>query len=136
MRMKKAIFTKIDCLRIPVTNLNDGLNFYSKKLGLELLWKTETAAGLELSDDKSEIVLYIEPLGLEIDFKVDNVEDAVQNFVQAGGEIVKGPFDIQIGKCAVVLDPWNNQYVILDSSKGLLVTDATKKVVGLKKDID
>ncbi len=130
--MKNPMFTKIDCVRIPVANLDDGLDFYSKKLGHEVLWKTDTAAGLRLNDDKSEIVLYIEPEGLEIDFKVDNVEQAVQ----AGGEIVKGPFDIQIGKCVIVIDPWENQYVILDSSKGLLDTDANKYVIGLKKDID
>jgi hypothetical protein len=36
---------------------------------------------------------------------------------------VRGPFDIQIGLCAVVRDPWGNELVILDTSKGLLRTD-------------
>ena len=131
--LKKSLFEKLDCIRIPVTNLDDGLNFYSEKLGHELLWKTNNAAGLKLANDQSEIVLYTEPMGLEIDFKVENVEQAIKEFIQAGGEIVKGPFDIPIGKCVVVKDPWENQYVILDSSKGLFETDVNKNVIGLKK---
>jgi lactoylglutathione lyase len=114
--MKKSLFNKIDCVRIPVPNLEDGIDFYSKKLGHELLWKTKTSVGLQISEDKSEIVLYIEPEGLEIDFQVENVKHAAKKFVQAGGEIVKGPFDIPIGMCVLVKDPWGNQYVILDAT--------------------
>lgn len=129
----KSLFTKIDCIRIPVDNLQEGLQFYCEKLGHELLWKTETTAGLKLADDESELVLYSEPKGLEIDFKVEKVEEALKEFVRAGGKIVTGPFDIPIGKCAVVKDPWENQYIILDSSKGLLETNSEKKVIGLTK---
>ena len=31
--------------------------------------------------------------------------------------IINGPFDTAIGKGAVVSDPWNNQYGILDMTK-------------------
>jgi len=127
--MKKSLFSKVDCIRIPVTNLEDGLDFYSKKLGHKLIWQADDSAGLILSDDKSEIVLYTEQLGLEIDFKVDDVKQAIESFVAAGGEIVTGPFEIRIGKCAVMKDPWDNQYIILDSSKGLLKTDKNKQVI-------
>ena len=48
----------------------------------------------------------------------------------AGGKIVVPPFDIQIGRCVVVQDPWGNQFVLLDSSKGLLITDAEGNVIG------
>ena len=40
-----------------------------------------------------------------------------------------GPFDIQIGKWVVVADPWGNQLVLLDSTKGLLRTDADGNVI-------
>jgi hypothetical protein len=40
------------------------------------------------------------------------------------------PFDLRIGRCAVVQDPWGNQLTILDMSKGALVTDADGKVIG------
>lgn len=131
--MKKSLFNKIDCVRLPVTCLDEGIEFYCNKLGLELLWKTETSAGLKMSQDSSEIVIFTDPMEMEIDFKVDTVKSAIKDFVAAGGSIVKEPFDIRIGKCAVVKDPWNNEYIILDSSKGLLETDSKGNVVGLKK---
>ena len=131
--MKKSLFTKIDCVRIPVPNLDNGLEFYSKKLGHQLLWKTELSAGLILEDDKSEIVLYTKGNDLEIDFKVDNVEMAVKEFTKIGGRVVEPIFDITIGKCVIVEDPWNNKYVLLDSSKGLLKTDSNKNVIGLNR---
>jgi len=131
--MKKSLFNKIDCVRIPVANLDDGINFYSKKLGHELIWRTETAVGLRLHEDQSEIVLYSEDEGLEIDFQVTDVHKAAREFVDAGGQLVKGPFDIPIGKCVVVKDLWENQYVILDASKGTFETNEEKQVIGLKK---
>ena len=38
------------------------------------------------------------------------------------------PFDIAIGRCAVVQDRWGNRLVLLDHSKGRLLTDATGRV--------
>lgn len=131
--MKKPLFCKIDCVRIPVPNLEAGIDFYSKKLQHKLIWRTETAAGLQMSEDNSEIVLYTGPEGLEIDFQVKNVEEAIREFANAGGKLVKGPFDIPIGKCVVVKDPWDNHYVILDASKGHFKVDEDKQVIGLKK---
>lgn len=52
------------------------------------------------------------------------------NVVEAGGTIVVAPFDIQVGRCVVVGDPWGTPLVLLDTSKGLLVTDADGNVTG------
>jgi predicted enzyme related to lactoylglutathione lyase len=134
--MKKVLFKKIDCVRIPVENLEEGIDFYSKKLGLKLLWKSDTAVGLQLENDKSEVVLFSGEEDLEIDFKVDNVDQAVKEYVKAGGSIIKEPFDIPIGKCVVVADPWKNIYVLLDSSKGTFVTNENKEVIGLTKEAE
>jgi lactoylglutathione lyase len=65
----------------------------------------------------------------EVDIKVDSAVEAAQRFVRAGGSIVAGPFDIKIGKCVVVKDPWGNELVLLDSTKGLLKTDEQGYVV-------
>jgi len=43
--MKEPLFQKVDCLRIPVPELDDGLAFYHDTLGHELIWGTETMAG-------------------------------------------------------------------------------------------
>ena len=38
------------------------------------------------------------------------------------------PFDIPVGRLAVVADPFGNTLVLLDLSKGRYVTDATGNV--------
>ncbi len=87
-----------------------------------------------MPEDDSEIVLYTESRGEEIDILVDSADDAARSFESAGGEVVVQPFDIRIGRCAVVKDPWGNELVLLDNSKGRLVTDEGFNVVGVKKE--
>ncbi len=48
----------------------------------------------------------------------------------SGGRLIAGPFDIQVGRAAVVEDPWGNRLVLLDMSKGRLVTDAEGDIIG------
>jgi lactoylglutathione lyase len=128
--MSKALFQYLDCLNLPVTNLEKALEFYRDKLGHSLIWKTKDSAGLSLPDGKSELVIRIEKRPPETDIKVKSVIDATNRFVEAGGSIIVEPFDISIGKCVVVEDPWGNRLVLLDSSKGLLVTDDEGNVTG------
>lgn len=128
--MVEPLFTKVDCLRLPVRDLDEGLAFYRDKLGHELIWRTETAAGLRLPDSNAELVIQTERPEPETDLSVESVESAVERFVAAGGRVLAGPFDIQIGKCAVVADTFGNVLVMLDASKGLLVTDAEGRVTG------
>ena len=126
----KPLFRRVDCLRVGVADLEAGLAFYRGALGHELVWRTETAAGLRTRDGDTEIVVHTDGGGTEADLAVDSVPDAVAAIVAGGGSVVRGPFDIQIGLCAVVRDPWGNELVILDTSKGLLVTDDEGNVVG------
>jgi predicted enzyme related to lactoylglutathione lyase len=125
----KPLFNKIDCVSLPVDNLDEALLFYHKKLGHEILWRHSTAVALKLPDSNSELVLHTENRGSEIDWKVDSVPEAIEQIIAAGGKLKAGPFDIKIGKCAVLCDPWNNQIVILDTSKGLLKVDENKTVI-------
>jgi hypothetical protein len=69
-------------------------------------------------------------LGPETDVLVDDVDSAFKFFLSAGGEAVEAPFDIAIGRCARVRDPFGNELVILDPSKGNLLTDAEGRVTG------
>ena len=108
--MPSPLFRKVDCIRLSVKDLNSGIAFYRDKLGLELIWKTQHAVGLRMPDDTTEIVLHTEPKAPEIDLKVQSA--------------------IQIGRCVVVRDPWGNELVLLDSSKGLLKTDSEGNVIG------
>jgi lactoylglutathione lyase len=66
---------------------------------------------------------------METDLVVDSVPDALVRFTSAGGRILKGPFEISIGLCAVVADPWDTVLVILDTTKGALRVDENKRVI-------
>jgi len=122
------LLKKIDCHTLPVTNLPKAIEFYCT-LGHELIWQDDQGAGLKLPESDAELVLHLDDRPIETDFLVDSVPEAIIRFVKAGGKLVKGPFEIRVGLCAVLEDPWNNPMVILDESKGRLKVDANKFVV-------
>lgn len=130
--MPEPLFRKVDCLRLAVQDLDAALAFYRDSLGHELVWRSGRAAGLRLPDSDAELVLQTEHPDQETDLLVESVDDAVERFVSAGGRVIAGPFDIQIGRCAVVADPFGNTLVMLDLSKGLLRTDEEGRVIGNK----
>jgi lactoylglutathione lyase len=95
-----------------------------------LIWRTGTAVGLRLPESDAELVLQTEDQRQEVDLLVDSADEAAQIIEQAGGKVVIPPFDIRIGRCVVLEDPWGNPLVLLDTSKGLLKTDADGNVIG------
>jgi catechol 2,3-dioxygenase-like lactoylglutathione lyase family enzyme len=105
MTPPKPLLSKIDCVRLPVPNVEAALAFYRDKLGHELIWRTGQAAGLRLPASDAELVLQAERPESEVDWLVDSVELAAERFVQAGGSVEVPPFDIPIGRCVVVRDP-------------------------------
>ncbi|WBW99310.1 VOC family protein [Oceanirhabdus sp. W0125-5] len=127
---KQSIFKNIDCVQFYIPNLQDGLEYYCKNLGLRIIWRTDSAIGLGMSEGITEVVIQNERKTQEIDIKVESVIDTIAEIKKAGGEIICGPFDIKIGKCAVVKDPWGNQYVILDATKGTFITDHEGNIIG------
>ena len=128
--MPDPLFLKVDCLSLPVSDLEAALEFYRDKLGHSLIWRAgDQAAGLRMASGEGELVLRTGREPPETNLKVDSAADAAQRFVEAGGRIVHGPFDIKIGKCVVVADPWGNHLVLLDSTKGLLRTDDEGNVI-------
>src|SRR5258708_1489867 len=121
---------KVDSVQIHVPNLEAGLAFYRDQLRHQLMWRSERGVGLRLPDTDAEIVLQLERPGIEINLLVDSVDEAVARIVAAGGTVVVPPFEIPIGRCVVVQDPWGTQLILLDTSKGLLATDADGNVIG------
>ena len=128
--MSEPLIQKVDCIRLFVANLESGLSFYRDRLGLELIWRTEQAVGLGMPDDGTEIVLHTEQQRPEIDLKVESADEAADHIEKSGGEVRVPPFDIQIGRCVVIRDPWGNELVLLDSTKGVLETDSDGNVIG------
>ena len=123
------LIRKIDCTSLPVADLDAALAFYRDQLGHSLRWRSPTAVGLGLPESDAELVLHTESRPAATELLVDSVPAAVDRFTSAGGSLLHGPFDIQIGQCAVVQDPWGNALVLLDMTKGPLRTDADGNVV-------
>jgi lactoylglutathione lyase len=128
--MSEPVFRKVDCVRIFVSDLEAGLAFYRDQLGHPLIWRTEQEAGLRLPDSEAELVLQTKRPGLEVDITVQSADEAAARWAALGGKVLAGPFDIRIGRCVVVQDPWGNPLVLLDTRKGLLVTDEDGNVIG------
>ena len=128
--LQKPLLHKIDCIRLYVSDIEAGLAFYCGQLGHNLIWRTENTAGLRMPGTDTEIVIQTEDKRQEIDFEVDSADDAAMQIEKAGGKIIVPPFDIQIGRCVVVQDPWGNPLFLLDTSKGLLAIDEKGNVIG------
>lgn len=132
LKQSEPMFENVDCIQMHVDDLDEGLAFYRDALGLKLLWRTDLSCGLGMKKGLAEIVLTLEHHDM-VDLKVHDVESELPRFLDAGGKMITGPFDIDIGKCAVVADPWENQYCILDMTKGTYDTDREGVVNGVSK---
>ena len=100
-------------------------------LGHRLLWRSDDSAGFALPETDAELVVHLN-IGPETDILVANVDAAYATFLSAGGESVQPPFDIAIGRCARIRDPFGNELTILEQSKGSLVTSPDGRVVGVR----
>jgi lactoylglutathione lyase len=116
-----------------VPSVEAGIAFYRDKLGHSLIWRTRESAGLRLPDSEAELVVYTEKRDVEVDLLVDSVASAVERWRESGGSVTAEPFDIPIGRCAVIRDPWGNKLVILDKSKGHFATDTDGNVTCVEK---
>src|SRR5262245_11350569 len=103
--MTRPLFRKLDNHLLRVTDLDAAIAFYRDRLGHDLLWRDESAAGFALPDTDAELVVHLN-VGPETDILVEDVEAAVAAFVRAGGGVIEPPFDIAIGRCARLSDPF------------------------------
>lgn len=129
---KPGLLKKVDAVTVRVPNLDSGLRFYEEVLGHRMRWRNEATGqlALELPDGESELLLTTEQ-DYEPNWLVDSVDDSAELFRSNGGTVAVEPFDIPVGRVAVVLDPFGNSLVLIDLSKGTYVTDATGAVTGV-----
>jgi predicted enzyme related to lactoylglutathione lyase len=112
---------KIDCVMIYVDDLEAARRYYVDVFGLRPLWQDETAVGLGFVETDAEIVLHQDagiPSKVEVHYLVDDVIQAASFLQEKGCTILVEPFDIPIGKCAVIRDPFATTLCILDMSRG------------------
>lgn len=124
---------KIDCVMIRVEDVAAAARYYERVFGLLPQWSGDDAIGLRFPDSDAEIVLHCAddiPSPAEVHYLVDDVIAAVDALTSQGCEVLTPPFDITIGKCAVIRDPFGVRLCILDLTRGLrplnLAADATQ----------
>ena len=59
------------------------------------------------------------PSSVEVHYLVDDVVAAVAHYAAEGCDVLVAPFEITVGKCAVIRDPFGTRLCILDLTKGL-----------------
>jgi predicted enzyme related to lactoylglutathione lyase len=112
---------KIDCVMIYVEELEAAESYYTEVFGLRSLWRDDHSVGLGMPETDAEIVLHTDPAlpsKVEIHYLVDDVVQAVETLAPKGCRTLVEPFDIAIGKCAVIEDPFGVRFCILDMTKG------------------
>ncbi|TCO40557.1 putative enzyme related to lactoylglutathione lyase [Kribbella antiqua] len=129
-----GLLRKVDAVTVRVPDLDSGLEFYRDRLGHEVVWRSDTIgqAGLRLPDSDTEIVLSTE-LEYAPSWLVNFADEAAEEIERAGGRVIEQPFEIPVGRCAVVEDPFGNTLVLLDLSKGLYITDDQGRVTGVER---
>jgi lactoylglutathione lyase len=112
---------KIDCVMLKVDDLEAAAAFYADALGLRRLWSDATSVAMGMPETDAEIVLHTNadpPREISVHYLVDDVASAVETLRAKGCRVRVEPFDIVIGRCAVLEDPFGNPLPILDMSKG------------------
>jgi lactoylglutathione lyase len=115
------MFKKIDCVMIRVDDIAAGEKFYSEVFGLKPVWREVGSVGMGLPETDAEIVLHNNaaiPHKVEVHYLVDDVVAAVKTYVEKGCRVLVPPFDVLIGKCAVIEDPFATTICILDLTSG------------------
>jgi predicted enzyme related to lactoylglutathione lyase len=112
---------KIDCVMVQVDDVDAAAEFYARVFGLSRLWQDESSAGLGMPETDAEIVLHTMrlPRDCGVHYLVDDVPAAVTAYSRDGCAVLEPTFDIAVGRCAVLADPFGNPLCILDLSKGL-----------------
>jgi predicted enzyme related to lactoylglutathione lyase len=131
--MGSGLLRAVDAVTVRVPDLDAGLAFYVDALGHQLRWRNDEIGqvGLATPDSSTEIVLTTEH-GYEPNWLVESVADAVSTIVSAGGSVLVEPFDIPVGRVAVVGDPFDNPLVLVDLSKGRYEVGQDRSVAGVE----
>jgi lactoylglutathione lyase len=110
---------KIDCVLVKVSDLAAGASFYEEVFGLTRLWADETSVGMGMPETDAEVVLHIRDVPVEyaVNYLVDDVDSAVAAARLAGCKTLAEPFDVAVGRCAVLADAFGNAVSIIDLSK-------------------
>ena len=106
---------------IRVDDVAAGEKFYVDVFGLKPLWREGGSVGMGFPETDAEIVLHNNadiPNKVEVHYLVDNVVTAVKTYTEKGCRVLVRPFEVLIGKCAVIEDPFETPICLLDLTSG------------------
>jgi len=112
---------KIDCIMVKVDDVDQAREFYIRVFGMRPAWRDATSAGLRFPESDAEIVLHCIkgiPSRVDVTYLVDDVVAAVTALKAEGCTVAEAPFDVAIGKCAVIIDPFGTPMTLIDMTKG------------------
>lgn len=111
--MDKPLLLKVDAVTFHVPSIDEGISFYVEQLGHTLRWRNDDIgqAAVALPESDTEIVLTTQH-GYEPNWLVDSADEAAERVEDAGGRVLSPPFDIPVGRVAVVADPFDNVLVL------------------------
>jgi lactoylglutathione lyase len=131
---------KIDCVMMRVDDVEAAAAYYAEVFGLRPNWSGDDSIGLVFPETDAEIVLHHDPgipSAVEVHYLVDDVVTVVADYVAKGCSLLVEPFDITIGKCAVIKDPFGTRLCILDMTKGPRPLNLAESTTGeLKMNVD
>jgi predicted enzyme related to lactoylglutathione lyase len=133
--VREGLLRKVDAVTFRVPDLDTGLAFYSERLGHALCWRNDDIgqAGLQLPGSDTEIVLTTGH-DYEPNWLVESADEAAREIAAAGGTVLTEPFDIPVGRVAVVSDPFGNVLLLVDLTKGRYEIDDSGNVTGVTPD--
>ena len=119
--VKDVVLRKIDCVMVKVEDLDAARQFYERVLSLTHLWSNAHSIALGMRDCDAEIVLHDDPQiprECSVHYLVGDVRAAAAKLSSAGCSVMVAPFEVPIGMCAVLRDPFENLLSLIDMSKG------------------
>ncbi len=112
---------KIDCIMVKVDDVDKAREFYVRIFGMTPVWRDASSAGLKFPESDAEIVLHCIkeiPARVDVTYLVDDVIRAAEALEAEGCTLAAAPFDVAIGTCAVIIDPFGTPLTLIDMSKG------------------
>ena len=100
--MAELLILRVDAVPISVPDLEAGLAFYRDKLGHELRWRNESAAGLAMPHSDTELVIQTALDDQETDLLVEPADGAAHRFAAAGGTGISPAPGRPVWRAAVV----------------------------------
>lgn len=122
------LLKKLDAVLVKVPSIEEGLAFYHMQLGQVTKWKKQDMAAVKLGNAELVLSTKLDP---EVDLLVESVSQAIKIFAAAGGSVLVGPEDIDVGMMAVVKDPFGNKLTLVDLSKGIYQTNEAHEITGI-----